>query len=97
MASNGGDVDLNDDFFNELGFAPGVVDLVDRAAEAVQRRAIAKAPVGATGDYREGIELQDADTAHRHVRRVVATAEHSMGVESRTGNLARALRATRIY
>ncbi len=93
----GSKVVMNDDFFYELGFAPGVVDLVDRAAEAVERKAISRAPVGETGEYRDGIGVEDHDTEHRHVRRVVANAPHSMGVEARTGNLARALRGTRVY
>jgi hypothetical protein len=89
-------VDLNDDFFDELGFAPGVVDLVDRAADQVERRAVASAPV-ATGEYRDGIHQEEHSTEHRYVKRVVAGSDKSMGVEARTGNLARALRGVRVY
>ena len=84
----------NESFFDDLGFQPGVVALVQGVAEAAASRARGSAPVD-TGDYRRGIRVERADTQHRVVYRVVATAEHSMGVEARTGNLARSLRGSR--
>jgi hypothetical protein len=86
----------NEGFWGDLGFMPGVVSLVDRASGTVARRARSSAPV-VTGRYRSGIVEQVHSTEHRYVKRVVATAESSMGVESRTGNLARALRGVRVY
>ena len=49
----------------------------------------ASAPV-ATGAYRDSIDVE-SDTTDRAVERVVAHAPHAAVVESRTGNLKRAL------
>ena len=63
-------------------------------AEKVATAARESAPVGETGDYRDGIHVQtdrrtaENDWAHAYV---VADAPHSGFVEARTGNLARAL------
>lgn len=84
----------NEQFFSALGKSPAVVALVKGVADAAAARARAGAPV-ATGAYRDGIRVERADTEYRCVFRVVATADHSMGVESRTGNLARAIRGVR--
>ncbi|WP_336642336.1 HK97 gp10 family phage protein [Microbacterium sp. MMO-56] len=86
----------NDEFFAELGREPGVVDLCQRAADEVAARARASAPVD-TADYRDGIVVEKREAAYRDMFRVVATDEKSMGVESRTGNLARALNGVRVY
>ena len=58
-------------------------------AERVASRARSSAPV-ATGAYRDSIDVE-SDTTDRAVERVVAHAPHAMAVESRTGNLKRAL------
>ena len=81
----------NDDFFRDLPFSPGVVSLVKAAADGIGARARASAPV-ATGAYRRGIVVVRDDTRHRARFRVIATDPKSMGVESRTGNLARAVK-----
>lgn len=86
----------NDAFFNNLGFLPGVVAMVDKAATAIESKAVASAPVD-SGDYRDEIHQEVHSSAHRYVKRVVAGNDKSMGVESRTGNLARAVRGTRVY
>ena len=49
----------------------------------------ASAPVD-SGEYRESINVQ-SDTTDRAVERVVAHAPHAAVIESRTGNLKRAL------
>jgi len=86
-----GRVELNDSFFNRLGFLPGVESVTREAATRALQRARSAAPVR-TGEYQRGIVLERHDTAHRVVYRVVATARHSMVVESRTGTLARSVR-----
>lgn len=63
-------------------------DLTTRM-ERVASTAKVNAPVD-TGDYRDRIEVVQ-DTTDRVVVRVVGRAPHSRLVESRTGNLARAL------
>lgn len=60
-------------------------------AEAVLAAAQAGAPV-ASGRYRDSLHIE-SDTTDRAVERVVASAPHALLVESRTGNLARAMGA----
>lgn len=88
MASKGG-VTVNDEFFDSLGRDPGVVSLCKRAADAVAARARSTAP-RATGEYADSIHVEERSAAHRDMFRVVADSDNAMGVESRTGNLARA-------
>lgn len=87
---------INNDFFAGLGKDPGVEDLCHRATEAIAAQARAKAPVD-TGDYRDSITVEKRQSRYRTVFRVVADSDHAMGVEARTGNLARALNGTRVY
>lgn len=68
-----------------------VREMLTRRAEAVLGAAEATAPV-ASGAYKAGLGIHQ-DTTDRAAVRVVATADHSFIVESRTGNLARALDA----
>lgn len=96
MARGGSFYEDNDDFFDELGRDPGVVDLCRKAADQVAQNARSSAPVD-EGDYRDGIVVEPRRAAHRDTFRVVAKDPKSMGVESRTGNLARALNGVRIY
>lgn len=69
----------------------GVRADLHRRAEAVAAAARASAPV-ASGAYRDSIHVEDA-TTDRAVVRVVAGSSHAMLVESKTGNLAKALGA----
>lgn len=84
----------NDAWFSALGKSPEVVALTKGVADATAARARASAPV-VTAEYRNKIHVERHDTAHRCVFRVVAGAAHSLKVESRTGNLARALGGSR--
>lgn len=61
----------------------GIVDRIASAAEAT-------APVQ-SGEYRDGIHAEVDDRWVRPRGKVYAEAEHSMAVEAKTGNLARAL------
>jgi hypothetical protein len=70
---------------------PGVRAELTRRAGPVLAAAKASAPVD-TGAYKESIAIVQA-TTDRAVVRVVATDRKSFLVESRTGNLARALDA----
>ena len=69
--------------------SPSVAAACREEAEAVAARARSSAPVR-TGAYRDSISVVD-DTTDRAVARVIATAPHALLVESRTGNLRRAL------
>jgi len=75
----------------ELLKSPEVRATLRARAEAVAARARASAPVN-TGDYRNSIAVESA-TTDRAVERVVAKDRKSLIIESRTGNLARALGA----
>lgn len=75
----------------ELLKSPEVRALVRPHAERVAARAKASAPVD-SGEYQEKIGVE-SDTTDRVVERVVARAAHSLIVEAKTGNLARALGA----
>ena len=84
-------VKFNDKFFEELQVSAEVEALVVEAAEGVAEIARATAPVD-TEDYRNGISVTT-----KHQRRVVALVVSSdwktFLIESKTGNLVRALRA----
>jgi hypothetical protein len=84
-------VEFNNAFFDNLSKSPGVSALVDEVTERVARTARSTAPAD-TGDYRAGI-VAAGKLQRRYVGLVIATDPKSMLVESRTGNLARALRA----
>lgn len=84
-------VQFNNAFFNELSKSAGVVQLTVAAAQRIAATARANAPV-ASGAYRRGITVR-LKYQQRAVALVVGTDRKTMLVESRTGNLARALRA----
>lgn len=75
----------------ELLKSPEVRAMLRQRAEAVAARARASAPVN-TGDYRNSIQVESA-TTDRAVERVVAKDRKALIIESRTGNLSRALGA----
>lgn len=95
MAGSGVRVDFNDAFFDEMLRSPGVRAMTRGAAEKALGVAKANAPV-VSGDYRDGIELRAVERAHRTTYMVVGTDPETMYVESRTGNLRKALRAARV-
>lgn len=84
---------FNNSFFEELGRSAGVTKLVTDKAEQIAAIARSTAPVD-TGDYRDGIkvELKHQD---RSVALVVGTDPKTMLIESKTGNLVRALKAAK--
>jgi len=76
---------------NALMGSPGVRATLKIQAERVASAARSGAPVD-SGAYRDSIGVEDSETGIGWAReRVVARAPHSHIVESRTGNLARAL------
>lgn len=81
---------FNEQFFQDLSQSPGVRGLVDAAADRVLAAAQASAPED-SGDYKAGLK-RSSKNQKRYVALVVATDPKSMLVESRTGNLARALK-----
>jgi hypothetical protein len=82
-------------FFKELSNSAGVVGLVKDAAERVAEQARKTAPVE-SGNYRDSIHVEVVpDRQIRTVALVVADDPKTMLIESKTGNLVRALRASR--
>jgi len=84
-------VTFNNDWFDDLSRSPGVAQLVDKITEEIAETARQTAPAE-SGAYRDGISTA-SKLQRRYVGLVVAGDEKSMIVESKTGNLARALRA----
>lgn len=87
-------VHFNDEFFDEILNSAGVRAMCRGAAERALGVAQANAPVD-SGDYKNGLELREVRRAHRTTVMVVGTDAKTMLVESKTGNLARALKAVR--
>ncbi|GAA1736858.1 HK97 gp10 family phage protein [Microcella frigidaquae] len=80
---------FNNAFFEQLSRSPGVVSVTVEAANRVAATARENAPVD-SGKYRKGIVVRK-----KFQRRVVALVEgtdpKTMLIESKTGNLVRAL------
>ena len=84
-------VDFNNSFFDEMLNAAGVRALTRGAAEKALNIARANAPVD-TGAYRDGLQVEAVQHAHRTTYRVVGTDAKTMLIESQTGNLVKALK-----
>ncbi|MEO5919931.1 MAG: HK97 gp10 family phage protein [Pseudolysinimonas sp.] len=82
-------VKFNEEFFQQLSRSPAVTALVVGVAQQIAADARSTAPVD-TGAYRDGIEVH-VKQQKRSVALVVGTDKKTMLVESKTGNLARAL------
>ena len=83
-------VQFNNSFFEEMGKSAGVTNLIKDEAERVAAIARRNAPVD-EGDYVAGIEVRIRESGRRNVALVVGTDWKTMLVESKTGNLVRAL------
>lgn len=79
-----------DESLDELARSASVRDVVVDAAGEVRDIARADAPV-ASGAYRDSIHVEVTETDEGVVATVVADVRHAMIVESRDGNLVRAL------
>lgn len=84
-------VDFNNSFFDEMLNSAGVRALTRGAAEKALNIARANAPVD-TGAYRDGLQVEVVQHAHRTTYRVVGTDAKTMLIESQTGNLVKALK-----
>lgn len=87
-------VEFNDSFFESILRSSGVKSLCSQKAEKVLQAAKASAPVD-SGAYRDGLQLRTVSRAHRDTIMVVGTDAKTMLIESKTGNLARALKAAK--
>jgi len=84
----------NQRWFDTILRSAPVEAVVDQTAGRTQAHAKAHAPVD-TADYRDGIRIEHRESRYRRVTRVVGTDEKTMIIEAKTGNLARALKATK--
>ncbi|OIU88658.1 HK97 gp10 family phage protein [Microbacterium sp. AR7-10] len=84
-------IEFNEGFFETILRQPKVENIVDAAAERALAKARADAPVD-SGDYRDGLHIEHHESRYRRVTRVVGSDEKTLLIESKTGNLARALK-----
>ena len=84
-------VDFNNSFFDEMLNSAGVRALTRGAAEKALNIARANAPVD-TGAYRDGLQVEAVQHAHRTTYRVVGTDAKTMLIVSQIGNLVKALK-----
>lgn len=87
-------VKFNDGFFAQLGTSGPVTDLLLRKGLAVAGRAKADAPVK-TGAYKRRIVVRIKRSKYRNVVIIEGTDWKTLLIESKTGNLARALKAAK--
>ena len=88
-------VKFNDVFFDQIMNSAGVRAMTRGAAEKALGVAKANAPID-TGAYRGGLEVKAVQHAHRTTYMVVGTDAKTMLVESKTGNLRKALKAAKV-
>lgn len=73
---------------------PGVAAEIERRGNMILAAARSTAPVGATGDYRDGLRLEmDEHAVSGAVAHIYSTVDYAFAVEAKTGNLARSLDA----
>lgn len=87
-------VKFNDAFFAELGTSPAVTGLILGKALAVAARARSTAPVD-TGAYKRRIVVRIKRSRYRNVAIIEGMDWKTLLIESKTGNLARALKAAK--
>lgn len=85
-------VEFNQAFFDTILRSAGVDSLSKGAAESAAGIARSTAPVD-TGSYRDQIRVETRESRYRRVYRVVGNDPKTLLIESKTGNLARALKA----
>ena len=88
-------VEFNERFFDGILQSAGVKALTKAAAEKALAQAKASAPMD-TGDYRDGLKVEEVAREHRTTYMVVGHDRKTMLIESKTGNLARALKAAKV-
>lgn len=87
-------VDFNEGYFRSVLRTPPVEAVVKERAQAVLAAAQATAPVD-TGAYKRGLHLVKHSAEFRDAWQVEGSDEKTMIIESRTGNLARAVKRTK--
>lgn len=88
------DVDFNQSFFDNIMKSAKVQEVVKQKAEQALKVAQATAPVD-TGEYRGSMTVEKHSSRYRDSFRVEAKDPKSLIIESKTGNLARALKGVK--
>jgi hypothetical protein len=88
------DVEFNPQFFETVLRQPKVEAITDAAGARALAAAQSSAPVD-SGDYRDGLHIEHHESRYRRTTRVVGSDNKTMLIESKTGNLARALKAAK--
>lgn len=88
------DVEFNPRFFETAMRDPRVEALVDDVSDDALKTAQKNAPVD-SGDYRDGLHIEHRESRFRRVSRVVGSDDKTLLIESKIGNLARALKAAK--
>lgn len=88
------EVDFNPEFFDNIMRSSGVERLSESVARSALVTAQSAAPVD-TGAYRRGLHIEHHQSKFRDAVRVVGSDPKTMLIEAKTGNLARALKATK--
>ncbi|MDQ0735330.1 hypothetical protein [Arthrobacter agilis] len=84
----------NDSFFSEIGTGPELTQMCVDKAEQIRSAAVSSAPVD-SGAYKGSITVKVKRSARRNVAVVEASDPKSLLIESRTGNMARAVRGVK--
>lgn len=104
MSKNTVTMHFNEDFFQSIMRSAGVEEMCRQKAQKVLDAAKATAPVGDPsnpvyrkpgrhpGQYKEGLHIEKVAHASRDTYMVVGSDPKTLLVESKTGNLARALK-----
>ena len=87
-------IDFNPRYFETVLRQPQVEALVDGVGDRALAIAQATAPVD-SGDYRAGLHIEHHESRYRRAVRVVGSDDKTLLIESKTGNLARALKAAK--
>ncbi|MEI3845211.1 MULTISPECIES: HK97 gp10 family phage protein [unclassified Microbacterium] len=87
-------VEFNPKFFDAILRTARVETLTDEVAERALAIAKSTAPVD-SGDYRDGLHIEHYEATYRRTTRVVGDDAKTLLIESKTGNLARALKAAK--
>ncbi len=88
----GATVKFDQSYFDSIMRSADVQSLEMEAAQRVLSAAQAKAPVK-SGDYKAGLRITRAERKYRTAYLIEGTDPKTMLVESKTGNLARALKS----
>jgi hypothetical protein len=87
-------VDFNQTYFDNILRSAGIEALCRSKAEDALAIARSTAPVD-TGAYRDGLEIEKVSHRYRDTYEVVGHDKKTLIIESKTGNLARALKAVK--